>query len=81
MGGSCTGGMSAGIVATGRPFFRLTPALPAAYTTADLMELPSEYEPFAVVVNEASCCGCPLAASDHIAPVNPDFIFPCRGVL
>ncbi len=62
-------------------------ALPAVYTAADLMVLPSEYEPFAVVVNEASCCGCPVAASDRvgattdlIAPVNPDFIFPFGDV-
>jgi glycosyltransferase involved in cell wall biosynthesis len=62
-------------------------ALPAVYTAADLMVLPSEYEPFGVVVNEASCCGCPVAASDRvgaatdlIAPVNPDFIFPCGDV-
>ena len=51
------------------------------------MVLPSEYEPFAVVVNEASCCGCPAAAShrvgaaaDLIAPVNPDFVFPCGDI-
>ena len=62
-------------------------ALPAVYKAADLMVLPSEYEPFAVVVNEASCCGCPVAASDRvgaaldlIAPVNPDFVFPCGDV-
>src|SRR6266550_3803197 len=62
-------------------------SLPAVYTAADLMVLPSEYEPFAVVVNEASCCGCPVAASDRvgattdlIAPVNPDFVFPCGDV-
>jgi glycosyltransferase involved in cell wall biosynthesis len=61
--------------------------LPAVYKAADLMVLPSEYEPFGLVVNEASCCGCPVAASDHvgastdlIAPVNPDFIFPCGDV-
>jgi glycosyltransferase involved in cell wall biosynthesis len=61
--------------------------LPAVYRAADLMVLPSEYEPFAVVVNEASCCGCPVAASDRvgaaadlIAPVNPDFIFPCGDI-
>jgi glycosyltransferase involved in cell wall biosynthesis len=58
--------------------------LPAVYTAADLMVLPSEYEPFAVVVNEASCCGCPVVASDHvgaardlIAPVDPGLIYPC----
>jgi glycosyltransferase involved in cell wall biosynthesis len=62
-------------------------ALPAVYKAADLMVLPSEYEPFAVVVNEALCCGCPVAASDRvgaatdlIAPVNPDFVFPCGDV-
>jgi glycosyltransferase involved in cell wall biosynthesis len=58
--------------------------LPAVYTSSDLMVLPSEYEPFAVVVNEAMCCGCPVAASDHvgaardlIAPVAPEFVYAC----
>jgi glycosyltransferase involved in cell wall biosynthesis len=58
--------------------------LPAVYTSADLMVLPSEYEPFAVVVNEASCCNCPVVASDHvgaardlIAPVDPGLIYAC----
>lgn len=58
--------------------------LPAVYTSSDLMVLPSEYEPFAVVVNEAMCCRCPVAASDHVgaardlvAPVAPEFVFPC----
>lgn len=56
--------------------------LPGVYTAADLMVLPSEYEPFAVVVNEAMCCGCPVAASDHVgaardlvAPVRKEFVF------
>jgi glycosyltransferase involved in cell wall biosynthesis len=58
--------------------------LPAVYTSADLMVLPSEYEPFAVVVNEAMCCGCAVVASDCVgaardlvAPVAPQFVFPC----
>src|SRR5579862_2973216 len=58
--------------------------LPALYTAADLLVLPSEYEPFAVVVNEAMCCGCPVAASDRVgaardlvAPVRKGFVFPC----
>lgn len=58
--------------------------LPAVYTSADLMVLPSEYEPFAVVVNESMCCGCPVVASDRVgagrdlvAPVCPEFIYPC----
>ena len=59
---------------------------PPVYTSADLMVLPSEYEPFGVVVNEASCCGCPVAASDHvgaardlIAPVDLGLSLSLRG--
>jgi glycosyltransferase involved in cell wall biosynthesis len=58
--------------------------LPAVYTAADVMVLPSEYEPFAVVVNESFCCGTPVVASDRvgaardlIAPVDPSLIYPC----
>ena len=61
--------------------------LPASYTAADLMVLPSEYEPFAVVVNEAYCCGCPVAATDHVgaagdlvAPVDPGLIYPAGDI-
>ena len=61
--------------------------LPAVYASADLMVLPSEYEPFAVVVNEAMCCGCPVISSDRVGaardlvlPVAPQFIFPCGDV-
>src|SRR5260221_1730564 len=61
--------------------------LPAVYTSADVMVLPSEYEPFAVVVNEAMLCGCPVIASDLvgaardlIAPVNSEFIFHCGEI-
>ena len=61
--------------------------LPRVYTSADLMVLPSEYEPFAVVVNEASCCGCAVTASDRvgsgrdlIARVDPDLIYPCGDI-
>ncbi len=51
------------------------------------MVLPSEYEAFAVVVNEAMCCACPVVVSDRVgaahdlvAPVAPQFIFPCGNV-
>jgi glycosyltransferase involved in cell wall biosynthesis len=61
--------------------------LPPVYTSADLMVLPSEYEPFAVVVNEASCCGCTVVASDRVGaardlvmPVDPDLVFPFGNV-
>jgi glycosyltransferase involved in cell wall biosynthesis len=61
--------------------------LPAIYASADVMVLPSEYEPFAVVVNEAMCCGCPVivsdqvgAAQDLIAPISPEFIFRCGDI-
>ena len=56
--------------------------LSAVYTAADLLILPSELEPFGLVVNEAMCCGCPAAASDRcgaardlVAPVHPEFVF------
>jgi len=61
--------------------------LPALYTASDLMVLPSSYEAFGVVVNEAHMCGCPVVASNHvgaardlIAPVNPALIYPCGDV-
>jgi len=61
--------------------------LPAVYTSADMMVLPSEYEPFAVVVNEAMCCGCPVAASDRVGAARDlithgrtGFVYPCGDV-
>jgi glycosyltransferase involved in cell wall biosynthesis len=61
--------------------------LPAIYTGADLMVLPSGYEPFGVVVNEAMLCGCPVAASENVgaardlvAPRRTGFVFPCGNV-
>jgi glycosyltransferase involved in cell wall biosynthesis len=61
--------------------------LPAVYTSADLLILPSEFEPFGLVVNEAMCCGCAVAASercgaarDLVVPVHPEFVFRCGDI-
>jgi glycosyltransferase involved in cell wall biosynthesis len=61
--------------------------LPAIYKAADVLVVPSEYEPFAVVVNEAMCCGCPAIVSDHVGaardlvlPVHPQFVFPSGNI-
>jgi glycosyltransferase involved in cell wall biosynthesis len=40
--------------------------LPCVYRAADLFVLPSLYEPFGLVVNEAMLCGCPVAVSDRV---------------
>jgi glycosyltransferase involved in cell wall biosynthesis len=44
--------------------FRNQTELPAIYTAADVLVLPSEYEPFGLVVNEAFACGTPAIVSD-----------------
>lgn len=40
--------------------------LPETYSAADILVLPSEYEPFGVVVNEAMLCGCCPVVSDRV---------------
>jgi len=40
--------------------------LPSVYRGADFFVLPSSYEPFGLVVNEAMLCGCPVAISDRV---------------
>jgi glycosyltransferase involved in cell wall biosynthesis len=59
--------------------------LPDIYRASDLMVLPSEYEPFGLVVNEAMLCGCPVVLSDRVGagddlvmPGQNGFVFP-RG--
>lgn len=58
--------------------------LPSIYTASDLHVLPSEYEPFGMVVNEAMLCGCVTAASDQVGaitdlilPVDPSLVYKC----
>ena len=40
--------------------------LPEVYAASDILVLPSEYEPFGVVVNEAMLCGCCAIVSDRV---------------
>jgi glycosyltransferase involved in cell wall biosynthesis len=61
--------------------------LPAIYTAADLMVLPSVYDAFGVVVNEAMLSGCPVAASDHVGAARDlidhgrtGFVYPCGDI-
>jgi glycosyltransferase involved in cell wall biosynthesis len=61
--------------------------LPEVYRSSELLVLPSEYEPFGVVVNEAMLCGCVVAASDRVGagpdlirPGETGFLFPCGDV-
>ncbi|MGH9679308.1 MAG: glycosyltransferase, partial [Candidatus Acidiferrales bacterium] len=61
--------------------------LPELYRAADLLVLPSEYEPFGLVVNEAMVCGCPVAVSDRVGaggdlvtPGQNGFVFPSGNV-
>ena len=61
--------------------------LPSVYCSSDLLVLPSHYEPFGLVVNEAMLCGCPVAVSDRVGAkydlvrhnVN-GFVFPATNV-
>ena len=61
--------------------------LPGIYSAADLLVLPSLFEPFGVVVNEAMLCSCPVVASDHvgaardlIAHGRTGFVYPCGKI-
>jgi glycosyltransferase involved in cell wall biosynthesis len=40
--------------------------LPEVYRAADVLVLPSQYEPFGVVVNEAMLCGCVPIVTDRV---------------
>jgi len=58
--------------------------LPETYTGSDILVLPSEYEPFGVVVNEAMLCRCPVIVSDRVGARfdlvregETGYVFPC----
>jgi glycosyltransferase involved in cell wall biosynthesis len=62
--------------------------LPALYKSADLMVIPSRYEPFGLVVNEAMLCSCPVVASDRVGAVRDliahgetGYVYPCGNTL
>jgi glycosyltransferase involved in cell wall biosynthesis len=61
--------------------------LPSIYSAANLFILPSDYEPFGVVVNEAMLCGCPVIVSDRVGSRydlikegENGFIYPCGDI-
>ena len=62
-------------------------ALPGVYRSVDLFVLPSDYEAFGVVVNEAMLCGCPAVVSDRVGARfdllqegETGFVFPAGDV-
>jgi len=62
-------------------------SLPPVYRGSDIMALPSDYEPFGVVVNEAMLCGCPAIVTDRVGAGHDlistgenGYIFPCGDV-
>ena len=61
--------------------------LPSVYCASDLLVLPSHYEPFWLVVNEAMICGLPVAVSDRVGArfdlvrqCENGYVFPAGGV-
>lgn len=61
--------------------------LPAVYRAADLFVLPSLFEPFGLVVNEAMLCGLPATVSDRVGakydlvrPGENGWVFPAGNV-
>jgi glycosyltransferase involved in cell wall biosynthesis len=52
-------------------------ALPEVYAASDLLVLPSEFEPWGLVVNEAMVCGVPAVVSDQVG-ARLDLIAPGR---
>jgi glycosyltransferase involved in cell wall biosynthesis len=61
--------------------------LPETYNASDIFVLPSEYEPFGMVVNEAMLCRCPVIVSDRVGARfdlvkegETGYVFPCGDI-
>jgi glycosyltransferase involved in cell wall biosynthesis len=61
--------------------------LPSVYCAADLFVLPSLFEPFGLVVNEAMLCGLPVVVTDRVGakfdlvrPEENGYVFPAGDV-
>jgi glycosyltransferase involved in cell wall biosynthesis len=61
--------------------------LPETYAASDILVLPSEYEPFGLVVNEAMLCRCPVIVSDRVgarvdlvSEGTTGYVFPCADI-
>jgi glycosyltransferase involved in cell wall biosynthesis len=62
-------------------------ALPATYASSDVLVLPSNYDAFGLVVNEAMLCGCVVIVSDRVGAHfdlvqegTTGFVFPAGNV-
>jgi glycosyltransferase involved in cell wall biosynthesis len=61
--------------------------LPSAYSASDVLVLPSEYDAFGLVLNEAMLCGCPAVVSDRVGARydliregETGYVYPCGDV-
>jgi glycosyltransferase involved in cell wall biosynthesis len=61
--------------------------LPSTYCASDFLVLPSLFEPFGLVVNEAMLCGLPVVVSDRVGakfdlvrPEENGYVFPAGNV-
>jgi glycosyltransferase involved in cell wall biosynthesis len=52
--------------------------MPSAYALSDLFALPSNFEPWGLVINEAMNLGCPVVVSDAVGCA-PDLVGPDNG--
>ena len=55
-------------------------ALPKLYASSDLFVLPSEDEPWGVVINEAMCAGLPVIASEGVGSVSDLVVSGVNGL-